>query len=213
MTTATAPIVSPPERVLLRNVSWETYESLLRDLDGQQLRLTYDGGRLEILSPSPRHGSIGKLVARIVETLTLERNIPLVGLSNTTWKNRRLAKGLEADECYYVQRASWAAGRDEFDLTVDPPPDLAIEVDISRSSVDKQSIYAAMGVPELWRYDADSLSMLLLEHDRYRPISQSVCLPMLTPQIIERFASKRGIGVTDTDILVAFRDWLRQQPG
>src|SRR5205809_5465024 len=104
MTAPLAPPSSPDQRVLLRGISWSTYESLLRDLDGQHVRLTYDRGMLEIMSPVlPRHGKTGLLIARLIEAYTLEMGIPLVGLSNTTWKKEALAKGLEADECYYIE--------------------------------------------------------------------------------------------------------------
>jgi Uma2 family endonuclease len=209
MTTVAPPIVE--RRILLRDVSWETYETLLRELEGQQLRLTYDRGLLEIMSPSPKHGKIGKLIARVVETFTLEKDIPIVGLGNTTWKSEVMRKGLEADECYYVQNAQWAAGRDEIDLNVDPPPDLAIEVDITSSSLDKQSIYAELGVPELWRHDDERLTILLLDKPtkRYRESSSSLCLPELLPEIVERYVRLRTSGMTDTAILAEFARWVR----
>jgi len=147
---------------LLRNISWQTYEALLRDLVNSHLRLTYDQGNLEIMSPSPQHAKIGKVLARMVETLTMELDIPLVALAKTTWKHEALAKGCEADECYYIPRADWATGRETFDLTVDPPPDLAIEVDVTSSSIDKLAIYAALKVPEVWRYQEPSLIVLHL---------------------------------------------------
>ena len=124
MTTAAAPIPAvrshPPSaaaavdepRVLLRNISWETYEALLRDLECSNVRLTYDRGDLEIISPSPMHEKTGKVLGRMVEHLTLELNIPLVALAHTTWKHQALAKGCEADECYYIPRATWAIGRE-----------------------------------------------------------------------------------------------------
>jgi Uma2 family endonuclease len=163
------------------------------------------------MSPTPRHAKIGKLIARLVETFTLELNIPLVGLSNTSWRNETIGRGLEADECYYIARAQWAAGREEFDLNVDPPPDLAIEVDVTTSSLDKQSIYAELGVPELWRHEDDKLSMLRLTPAKtYEPIAQSLNLPTLPPDVIEKFVRQRTSGVTDTEILAGFAQWVRE---
>jgi Uma2 family endonuclease len=214
MTTTIAPSSSVDQRVVLHDISWETYESLLRELEGQQLRLTYDRGELEIMTPSPRHGKIGLLIARLIETYTLELHVPLVGLSNTTWRRESLEKGIEADECYYLANATWAAGREEFDLDVDPPPDLAIEVDISRSSLDKQSIYAALGVPELWRYEDDQLSIVQLDtQGHYQPSQASPSLPHLPPKVIERFVRLRTSGKTDTEIIAAFVEWIHEQPG
>src|SRR5438067_1822722 len=126
--TAVLTRLSTDQRVLLRGVSWETYEALLRDLEGSNTRLTYDQGLLEIMSPSQQHGRIGSLSARLVETFTYELQIPLIGLRNATWKRATLAKGAEADECYYIAaHAQWAAAREEIDIEVDPPPDLAVE--------------------------------------------------------------------------------------
>ena len=209
MTIATAPTVE--RRVLMRGISWETYESLVRELEGQQLRLTYDRGMLEIMSPSPKHGNVGKLVARIVEMYTLEKSIPLVGFGNTTWKSKALKKGAEADECYYVQHAEWAAGREEFDLNVDPPPDLVIEVDITSSSLNKQQIYADLGVPELWRHEDERLQVLLLDKatKTYVASPTSLSLPDLLPEVVDRFVAMRKSGATDTAILADFTRWVR----
>ena len=201
-------------RVLLRGVSWETYETLLREVEGQHLRLTYDRGLLEIMSPSPKHGKIGKLIARLVETYTLEKEIPLVGLGTTTWKSEAIQRGLEADECYYVRNAEWAAPKEEFDLTVDPPPDLAIEVDITSSSLNKQEIYADLGVPELWRHEDERLKILLLDKatKTYVESLTSMALPELRPEVIDRFVTMRTSGATDTAILLQFAQWVRGGP-
>jgi Uma2 family endonuclease len=212
MTATVASFSSADQRVVLRGISWQTYESLVNELEGQHLRLTYDEGLLEIMSPSPRHGKTGVLIARLVEMFTFERNIPLVGLGDTTWRREALAKGLEADECYYIANAEWAAPREEFDLDVDPPPDLAVEVDITRSSLDKQSIYAALGVPELWRYEDEKLTIVTLgPDDKYTPVPQSPSLPKLPSNIVERFVRLRTSGKTDTQIMVDFVAWVRSQ--
>jgi Uma2 family endonuclease len=209
-TTAAAPPVAE-RRVLMRGISWETYESLVRELEGQHLRLTYDQGLLEIAPPSLKHCRIGKLVARIVEAYTLEQNIPLAGFGNATWKSEALQKGVEPDECYYVQHAEWAAGREEFDLNVDPPPDLAIEVDITSSSLNKQQIYADLGVPELWRHEDERLEVLLLNKPMktYVASPTSASLPDLLPEVIDRFVAMRKTGATDTRILAEFVRWVR----
>jgi Uma2 family endonuclease len=206
MTIASAPVVD--RRVLMCGISWETYESLVRELEGQHLRLTCDQGLLE---PSPKQGNIGKLVARIVEMYTLEKSIPLVGFGNTTWKSEALKKGAEADECYYVQHAEWAAGREEFDLNVDPPPDLVIEVDITSSSLNKQQIYADLGVPELWRHEDERLQVLLLNKatKTYVASPTSLSLPELLPEVVDRFVAMRKTGATDTAILAEFVRWVR----
>ena len=215
MTTATAPTSAPPERVVLRGVSWETYEALLRDLDGQYIRLTYDGGTLEILSPiGRRHERAGHFIARVVEAFTFELAIPIVGLGRTTWKSEARLKGLEADECYYVANAAWVATLDEeyeIQLPGDPPPDLAIEVDITSSSLDKEAIYASLGVPELWRWENDQLHIRVLRPDgTYERRAASVSFPRLPIAVIEQYAGRRG-PVDDTTVMREFVAWVRSQ--
>ena len=140
---------------------------------------------------------------------TFQRDIPCVGLGNTTWKKRAIAKGLEADECYYIANAQWAADREKIDLHTDPPPDLAIEVDITRSSLDKQAIYAALGVPELWRFENDRLMIVQLAGKTYKAVSVSPSLPSLPPEVVERFVRQRTSGKTDTQILSEFVEWVK----
>ena len=208
MTLSTEPIIE--RRVLLRDVPWETYEQLLRDLQGQRVFLTYDRGSLEIMSPSPQHEKIGKYISRMVEAFTLERRIPIVGLGNTTWKKPAELRGLEADECYYIAKAEWAKGREEFDLLVDPPPDLAIEVDVTSSSIDKEAIYASLGVPELWRYENERLQYLRLAGGIYLSTPTSVHLPELPRGIVETFARRRGES-DDTTMMLEFLNWVKTQ--
>lgn len=202
------PAASPPGRVVLRNISWELYQALLRDIEGQRVSLTYDRGILEIMPPTPRHEKTGKFIARLVEELTVELRIPIVGLGRTTWFSHRINRGLEADECYYVARADWAKGREEFDLLVDPPPDLAIEVDITSSSLDKEDIYRELGVPELWRYENGQLTIRVLNAAGiYETVAQSVSFPVLPPAVIEEFVAKRKLD--DTALVLAFREWVQ----
>lgn len=208
-------LMSPPShesRIVLRDISWRTYTSLVKELESQHLRLTYDQGTLEIMSPSPQHGRIGKFIARLVEMLTLELDIPIVGLGNTTWTSTAAGKGLEADECYYIRHAIWAAQREQFDLDVDPAPDLAIEVDVTSSSLNKQGIYEQLKVAELWRWDAEAerLHVLVLGADgHYQESERSAALPMLPIAVVERFVRRRTEG-DDTRLLREFRDWIAQ---
>lgn len=153
----TMTLLSPKDgSVLLEDVSWETYEQMLEDVGGGRLRLTFDEGRLEIVSPSNPHEHIKKVIARITEAYADEMGIPIEGLGSTTWKSKRLQKGLEPDECYYVQHFAdvvGEAGTRELDLSKDPPPDLAIEIDIAHRSIPRQPLYAALKVAEIWRWD------------------------------------------------------------
>jgi Uma2 family endonuclease len=225
MTVATTPSLPPaaptpptfPEPALdgivLDGVSWETYKRLrdeLDDIGGQHVYITYDEGRMVLMSPRPEHERWKKFIARLVEMVTLELNVPIASLGSTTWRRRKLKKGLEPDECYYVQSEPRIRGKLDIDLRRDPPPDLAIEVEFTNHPADRHGIYAALGVPEIWRYDGQHLTCLLLAPDRtYRPSEKSLALPFLRPADLQPFVAM----LTTTDensILRSFRDWVRQ---
>lgn len=210
--TLTPPDGAPGEWFALDNASWELYELLLRDVDGQNVRITYDQGRMVLMSPLPIHEKVKKMTGRIIEMAAVELDIPCACLGSTTWKRRDIGKGLEADECYYVQHEAEVRDKTVFDLTRDPPPDLAVEVDITHHPVDRPSVYAALGVNELWRYDGARMHFMKLGADReYHPIEASEAFPALTPDVINRFLRMIGT-VGDTQLMRQFRDWLRTLP-
>jgi Uma2 family endonuclease len=198
--------------LLLDDVSWELYEQLREETDHQNIRITYDEGRLFLMSPLPKHEKVKKLTGRMIELASLERNIPIASLGSTTWKRKDLRKGLEADECYYIQHESQVRSLEEFDLRRDPPPDLAIEVYISYNPLDRPSVYSALRVPEIWRYARDRYEFLLGEADgTYRPVSRSSALPFLTPGDIDRFIEKYGT-IDETTLMAEFRQWVASLP-
>ncbi len=200
-----------PARVVLHDVSWQTYESLLRDLEKQHVFLTYDRGTLELMSPLPKHERAGRLLARLVQTFTEMRDIPLASFGMTTWRREGLARGLEADECFYIQREPLIRGREDVSLDRDPPPDLAIEVDITRSSLEKQQIYAALGIPELWRFENEQLAIFVLQgNGEYQQVNQSLALPGLPPAQIDQFMRLRA-SMGETEWIRAFRDAVTAQ--
>ena len=123
---------SQPDPLVLEDVSWDTYESLLRDLENshQNLRVTYDRGRMVVISPLPKHEKWKSLLGRFVEAIADETGVPISTFGSTTWKRRDKRRGLEADECFYVQHEAQMRGKLDLDLKIDPPPDLAIEVDL-----------------------------------------------------------------------------------
>ena len=195
--------------VLLHGVSWECYEMLLKEVEDQHLHINYDNGELEFMPPLPIHESWKKVIGSLVEAMASELEIPLRMLGSTTFRREALAKGLEPDECYYVQNEPLLRGRVDLDLSVDPPPDLAIEIDITRSSIDRQAIYASLKVPEVWRFNAKRLEFLWLEGDAYVPHEHSRAFPFLPWADLERFLMDWGT-VDDTTFVRRFRDWVRQ---
>jgi Uma2 family endonuclease len=207
----TALLTSPQPQVVLHGVSWPTYQGLIRDLEAAPgNRLTYDQGTLEIMVPLPPHEAYKKLMGRLVEVTTEETDTEIRSLGSTTWNREDLQKGLEADQCYYIQHEQAVRGKDEIDLTIDPPPDLAIEVDNTSSSLNRMAIYAALGVPELWRFDGETLTIYALTNGEYRPQETSNVLPMLRRDDLLRFLqTSQTMG--ETSWVKAFRIWLRER--
>lgn len=198
---------------VLHNVSWETYEALLKDLEHSHVRLTYDNGDLEFMSPLPKHEREKKLLARLVEAYTEERNIPVAAFGQATWRRRKIAKGLEADECYYIRNEHLVHARDDIDLSKDPPPDLAIEVDVTHWTIGKQKVYAGLKIRELWNWEDEALMILELRaNGKYKQVSVSPNLPELLPEELERFMRMRH-QMGDTELIRTFRKWVRKNSG
>lgn len=215
MTLAVRELVQQREaetRVVLEPVSWSLYQQILRELgDSRGKRLAYDDGRLEIMSPSDFHEDVKKIVARLIEAYADAMGIDIHGYGSLTMDREALKKGIEPDECYYVQSFPAIANKRGVDLTVDPPPDLAIEIDISRSTLPKQPIYAALGVPEVWRYDGKRFGILRRSPSGgYEPSQHSGCFPDLPIDELNRFV---GIGLASRQpaALRALREWLNAQ--
>lgn len=146
--------------VVLRGVRWATYESLLADLVASSApRLTFDPGDLEIRSLSAGHERLNRLLASFVEEASLALGIDVESFGSTTFKRDDLERGFEPDSCFYIANADRVLGRRKIDLRKDPPPDLVIEIDITSASVRKFPIYAQVGVPEIWRYEGETLAM------------------------------------------------------
>jgi Uma2 family endonuclease len=213
MTVIEAPAAAPAtaEMFTIENASWELYELLVRDLSEQHVRITYDQGRMVLMSPLPIHEKIKTLAGRLVELACLELHIPLSSFGSTTWKRQDLAKGLEADECYYIQNEPAVRGRTDIDLKQDPPPDLAVEIDITHIPLDRPSVYAALGVGELWKFDGKRFHFeRRTKAGKYESITVSQALPFMTPEIVDRFVV---LALADeTEGLREFQKWLRGLP-
>lgn len=199
------------ERRLLYDISWEAYEALLKTWQSSTVRLTYDRGTLEIMSPLLRHELFVRLIGRLIETFTLELQIPLQSGGSTTFKREIKKRGLEPDECYWIQNAPFMQTKKKHDLASDPPPDLAIEVEITHSPLDRMDIYSSLGIPEVWRYDgAKLLVYTLTENSSYESRSLSVALPSLLPNVIEQFIAMSN-EVGETEVLTSFLEWVRSE--
>jgi Uma2 family endonuclease len=217
MATASPPVESKTrplageQRIVLRGVGWEIYEALLARLEGQPIRLTYDRGDLELMAPSYDHEHYKKLMGRLIETVTEELDLPCSSAGSTTWRKQIEDRGLEPDDCFYLSSLAKVAGRVP-DLSVDPPPDLALEIEISRSMLDRMTIYAAIGVPEVWRFDGETLHVHLLQIDgTYAPSSTSLNFPFLSPHEVENWLGMVTPMFDQTRWIRQIREWVRAE--
>jgi Uma2 family endonuclease len=204
-------IETMPSGALLtfQNITWDEYEDLLRQFEERPgIRLTYDHGRLEIMSPSAEHEGITNLFAPLLLVLAEECGMNYFSLGHITMRKRKKKRGLEPDDCFYFRKLIKTAGKRTFDLSVDPPPELAIEVDVTRGSFSKFPIFAAIGVPELWRHDGKRLHFYRLVEEQYAEIPHSDLFPILTPDALIKFLQK-GQSEGGIPMVKAFRTWVR----
>jgi Uma2 family endonuclease len=201
----------PLQHLLLSNISWQTYEALLKEIGESHVRLTYDGGDLEIMTLSFGHENVGRWIGRLIFFLALELNMPVCSGGSTTLKQGLRKKGLEPDECFWIKHETAMRGKQEWDVLTDPPPDLGVEVDITRSSLDRQGIYAAMRVPEVWRYDGHTLKVLVLgAQGKYRARAKSLAFPSLPLDGLARFIAKLGTA-DEVRLIKEFTEWVRAE--
>lgn len=202
------------QRIVLREVSWETYERLLADHEDRRVpRFAYDRGMLEVLMPSPEHENIAYFIALLVAVVAEEMNVNAYGLGSTTFRREDLERGFEPYACFYVENEERVRGKKRLDLTVDPPPDLVIEVDITSPSLSKFPIYARLGVPEVWRYDGERVAIFELRGvEGYAEVSRSVALPPLTGAVIAGFV-ERSASLGSAEWMREVRRWAREHGG
>ena len=204
-------VTASSPHAVLRDIDWRTYTRLLRAFQGRRrFRLTYDRGTLEIMSPLWEHEGLAYILGRMIDALTEELQLPCRAGRSLTLRRRRKRRGLEPDNCYWIANAARLHGKRQLDLRSDPPPDLAIEIDITNSSLDRMSIYAALGVPEVWRLDATGLTFNILDGNTYQTRANSVTFPQLTPGDLMQFLTQFG-QTEDTALLIQFRAWVRQR--
>lgn len=180
-------IIPPGERLLLKDVSWQEFESILEHLgEHRGTKLSYSHGTLEIMTPLLEHEKAKSIIGNIVEFLLEELQIDYEPSASTTFKNFNMNQGVEPDESFYIASRNAVIGKDKIDLTVDPPPDLAIEIDItSRTEFDN---YQGLGVPELWRFRRDgTLQINVLRQGKYVDSKTSPTFPQL-PNLAEMIA-------------------------
>lgn len=198
------------DRVILHNISWQQFENLLIDLgESRTARVAYDNGILEIMTPLPEHEYykevLGDAIKEIAEVL--ERDYESLG--STIWKREIEQAGVEPDNCFYFQNEAEIRGKLDFDLSQDPPPDLVLEIDVTSKSLNRFPIYARLGVPEIWCYDAGELKIYQRGNEEYIEVEISSVFPTLPiqeiPQLIEQYRPQGRRAIRR-----AVRDWAKQ---
>jgi Uma2 family endonuclease len=206
-------ITSTPaeQRTVLPNISWETLEALLRETgEDRGWRFAYDGSTLELMTPLFEHENPKIQIDRLIFALAEELNIEIKSAGSTTLKRQIANRGIEPDNCYYIQNELAVRGKQKLNLETDPPPDLAIEIDITSSSVNKFDIYSALGVPELWRYDGRNLKFYQLTEGKYIKSEFSIAFPRISVTEISGFIEQNKT-MGEIALLKLFRAWARQK--
>jgi Uma2 family endonuclease len=214
MATATQSPINPANsdgRLILHGVGWHDYQAMLDIVGGRHIRVTYDRGTMEVAMPSQTHERVAQLIGIFVPRLAELLEIPYERLGMTTWREPDVEKGLEADQCYYIQHQAIVRERELLDLDVDPPPDLAVEVEITHSSINRMEIYAELRVPEVWQYDGHSVAFFALGADlQYRKVEVSLNFPSLQPADVLRFI-ELGLTMDKLRWTGEIRDWVNHE--
>jgi Uma2 family endonuclease len=212
MATVTEPrtkLDRPVEQFLFWDVGWTGYQSLLKMVENRRVRVTYDRGNVELMAPLSIHERYKHLIGRMIDTIAEELEIQVVAVGSTTFKSEELDRGLEPDECFYITNAGRVQDWSRVDLDVDPPPDLAVEVEITSNVLNRLGIYAALRVPEFWRFDGETLSVHLLQEDgSYIPSETSAAFPFVSMNELASFLPGYALG-DDTRWGRTFREWVR----
>jgi Uma2 family endonuclease len=198
------------ERTFLQGISWNLYENLLAEIgDDGKARLSYYRGDLEFMTPLFEHEKSNRSIERLISTIaeTLDRDYALAG--SMTIKRPDLAAGKEPDSCYYFANELAVRGKTKLDFTQDPPPDLAIEIDITSSSIKQLSLYATLGVGEVWRYDGAILTFYQLQSGSYVSVDRSPTFPILSPdRVLEFLTDCQTDGVNQA--VKNLRKWIHE---
>ncbi len=205
-----ASVVSLPEqKVILNNITWETYERLLAEnQENSGTHFIYDNGRLEIMVLSSKHEKLNSTIALLVEVLAEELGIDIANFGSTTFQRQELERGFEPDSGFYIQNEERVSGKEELDLAIDPAPDLIIEVDITSPSLNRFPIFAAFGVAEIWRYKNGQVIFYRLATNEYIETKESIAFAKVTSDAITKFV-ELSQQVKRTAWLRQVREWVR----
>jgi len=200
-------VVPTGQQLLIRDVSWQMYEDILVELGERRgTRINYSQGMLEIMAPLPEHEDDKAIIGDLIKVILEELDIEFRSLASTTFKNQAMQQAIEADDCFYIEHEALIRGKKRIDLTIDPPPDLAIEIDLTSRT--RFNNYQALGVSELWRFDGIRLQINVLQNGEYiestiSPNLGGLELGQIVPEYLER---SKVLGRNAT--IRRFRAWL-----
>lgn len=201
--------IQPGHQLLLEDISWQQLENILTELgEHRAARLSYSNSQLEIMVPLPEHEKAKEIIGDMVKILLEAQQIAFESLGSTTLKNERMTQAVESDNCFYIQNQAAVIGKNRLDLSIDPPPDLAIEIDITyRTQLDN---YQILGVPELWRYKRLGLQINVLQTGKYVESDSSLTFPDIPIiELVNQYVQQSQIsGRTET--MQAFRNWVKE---
>lgn len=201
----------PEQRTILNNISWSTFEAILKETgDKRGYRFAYDGDVLEIMTPLYEHENPRVQLDRFIAILAEELEIEIKSAGSMTLKRSLLRKGIEPDNCYYIQSEPLVKDKQTLSLETDPPPDLAIEIDITHSSINKLELYAALGVTELWRYNGQIIKFYHLQNQDYQESEWSPTFPFLSSFELTQFLEQSKT-TGEITLLKTFRNWVKEQ--
>jgi Uma2 family endonuclease len=202
-------MVQSGQQLLFKDLNWQQFEAILAELgESRAARISYSNGVLEIMVPLPEHEKDKEIIGDIVKILLEAREIDFEPLGSTTFKNERMNQAVEPDACFYIQNYRAVIGKNRLNLELDPPPDLAIEIDItSRTHLDN---YRLLGVPELWRYTQGGLQINLLHQGEYIESSTSPnfpCVPII--ELVNRYV-KQSQEFGRSQAIRDFKYWVKE---
>ncbi len=196
------------KRVTIHHLNWQAYQQILTALpETRAARLTYDHGTLEICMPLEDHEFAVRLIELFIRILVVEMGMKLKTMGSTTLDRQDLQRGSEPDNAYYIQNQPKVAGR-KVDITQDPPPDLIVEVDITHTDIDKNALYASMGVPEFWRFNGQTWQILKLTGKTYVEVDYSPTFPWIEKGDLYEFLEQAQHDEVEAEL--SFRNRVRQ---
>ncbi len=198
--------------VKLENVSWQTFNNLLSELGNKRNQLlAYKEGTLEIMSPLGEHENSNRFIDDLIRAIADELDLSLKKFGSLTLKSNQLQQAVEPDSSYYLENEPKVRNKQSIDLTINPPPDLVLEIDITSGSLNKLPIYANLQVPEIWRYDGQNLTVFSLDkaNKNYQKLDKSKTFPWLDLKLVPQLIAQ-SLEIGETATLKQFRQWVKE---